>query len=124
MHILWLALVGVVAALTESDAGVVDWHKRLVGVPLTTFPSTAPVFHRVGTKNTKSVILTATEQNILAALNPVDGSIGALYALIREEHKLKLCPEWRHVYQPEDPILAFEKHGDSTFCNQYLSIRQ
>ncbi len=76
-----LASLGLVAAIHESDAGVIDWHKRLIGVPLTSTPSTAPVFHRVGQKNTKSVILAVTEQNVLAALNPVDGSLGACFVM-------------------------------------------
>jgi hypothetical protein len=63
--------------LHESDVGVVDWHKRLVGVPLTSSISTAPVFHRVEKRqSTKSVVLTATGSNVLAALNPVNGSVG------------------------------------------------
>ncbi len=69
----WL---GTTFGIQESDAGIIDWHKRLVGVPLVDSTSTAPVFHRVGGKNTKSVILAATGQNLLAALNPVDGSVG------------------------------------------------
>ncbi|KIY63627.1 DUF1620-domain-containing protein [Cylindrobasidium torrendii FP15055 ss-10] len=90
-----LALCGLVSALTEADVGVVDWHKQFVGVPLSASPATAPVFHRVGQKATRSVILTATEANVLAGLNPVNGSI-----------------DWRHVFEEDDPILAFTKHGD------------
>lgn len=59
-------------ALHESDVGVVDWHKRLVGVPLSAIPTMAPSFHRSGNK---SVILTATGNNVLAALEPADGSV-------------------------------------------------
>lgn len=62
--------------LHESDVGVLDWHKRLVGVPLTESISTAPVFHRVGSRNTKSVVISATGNNVLAGLNPVNGSVG------------------------------------------------
>lgn len=64
-------------ALHESDVGVVDWHKRLIGVPLINSIATAPTFHRVGGKNTQSVVLTATGSNVLAALSPVNGSVGA-----------------------------------------------
>ncbi|KAK0497691.1 hypothetical protein EDD18DRAFT_1158925 [Armillaria luteobubalina] len=85
----WL---GTTFGIQESDAGIIDWHKQLVGVPLVASTSTAPVFHRVGGKNTKSVILAATEQNVLAALNPVDGSVA-----------------WRHIFEPEDAIVTFQK---------------
>jgi hypothetical protein len=61
-------------ALQESEAGVVDWHKKLVGVPLSGSPSTAPVFHRFAER---SFVLTATENNVLAALDTKDGSVGA-----------------------------------------------
>lgn len=92
----WL---GTTFGIQESDAGIIDWHKRLVGVPLVDSTSTAPVFHRVGGKNTKSVILAATEQNVLAALNPVDGSVA-----------------WRHVFEPEDTIVTFQKQ-DTTVAS-------
>ncbi|KAK0200946.1 DUF1620-domain-containing protein [Desarmillaria ectypa] len=85
----WL---GTTFGIQESDAGIIDWHKRLVGIPLVDSTSTAPVFHRVGGKNTKSVILAATEHNVLAALNPVDGSV-----------------TWRHIFEPEDTIVTFQK---------------
>lgn len=59
-------------ALHESDVGVVDWQKRLVGVPLSGSISTAPSFHHAGNK---SIVLTATGNNVLAALEPDDGSV-------------------------------------------------
>ncbi|TFK50623.1 DUF1620-domain-containing protein [Heliocybe sulcata] len=91
-------LPGLACALHESEAGVVDWHKTLVGVPLAYSPSIAPAFHRVhDTANTtRSVILTATGNNVLAALNPVDGSVA-----------------WRHVFEPEDPVTAFRRGEDT-----------
>jgi len=59
-------------ALHESDVGVVDWHKEFIGVPLSGSISTSPSFHRV--KNS-SFIVAATSSNVLAALEPEDGSI-------------------------------------------------
>jgi hypothetical protein len=67
-------------ALHQSEVGVVDWHKNLIGIPLHGSRSTAPAFHRVVGENTQSVVLTATESNVLAALNPVNGSVGAVAA--------------------------------------------
>ena len=62
-----------VVALHESDVGVVDWHKHLVGVPLISSPSTVPSFH--STPDGESVVLTATGSNVLAALKTEDGSV-------------------------------------------------
>ena len=80
MRFLRLGLISVLCvsstALHESEVGIVDWHKHLIGVPLSSSTSTAPVFHRVGATSTKSVVITATGNNVLAALNPVNGSVG------------------------------------------------
>ncbi|KAL0573048.1 hypothetical protein V5O48_008907 [Marasmius crinis-equi] len=62
-------------ALHESDVGVVDWHKSHAGVPAVSSSTTAPKFHRVGGKNSQSVIISATESNTLAAWNAVNGSV-------------------------------------------------
>ena len=81
-----------VVALHASEAGVIDWHKPQIGVPLIFSQSLAPTFHRVTQKHsneygialndtTQSVILTATSANVLAALDPVKGGIGEFYNL-------------------------------------------
>ncbi|KAF8884531.1 hypothetical protein BD779DRAFT_1443085 [Infundibulicybe gibba] len=96
MFIFLLALICVLPtwALHESDVGVVDWHKHLVGVPLAGSISSAPIFHRFGSEgHTQSLLLTATLNNVLAALHPVNGSVA-----------------WRHVFEHEDRILLFHKH--------------
>ncbi|KAL0064178.1 hypothetical protein AAF712_008900 [Marasmius tenuissimus] len=82
------------SALHESDVGVVDWHKSHIGVPSVSSTITAPKFHRVGGKNTQSVIISATESNTLAALNPVNGTVA-----------------WRYVFEPEDRIISVYKQG-------------
>ena len=76
-------LVGIFAlptlAIHASEAGVVDWHKPLIGDTLTGNPSLSPIFHRVGEQNesTQSYILTASSSNVFAALHPGNGTIGA-----------------------------------------------
>jgi hypothetical protein len=69
-------------ALHESQVGIIDWYKSLIGVPKTSSPLSSPIFHRVGEPNqpTQSVILTATESNVLAALDPVNGSVGVFFS--------------------------------------------
>ncbi|EGO03055.1 hypothetical protein SERLA73DRAFT_103134 [Serpula lacrymans var. lacrymans S7.3] len=76
-------------ALHESDVGVVDWHKKLIGVPLYHSLQTAPVFYQ-------DIVYTATGNNVLAALNATDGSI-----------------VWRSIFEPEDPISAFGVHSNT-----------
>jgi hypothetical protein len=71
---LFLLCLPAAQALHESDVGVVDWHKHLIGVPLAGALATAPIFHRIGEK---SVILTATGNNVFAALDSENGSLGA-----------------------------------------------
>ncbi|KAF8153864.1 hypothetical protein B0H34DRAFT_661928 [Crassisporium funariophilum] len=87
---LLLSLCVTTLALHESDVGIVDWNKHLVGVPLFGSPSTAPAFHLVGNK---SIILTATGNNVLAALEPEDGSV-----------------LWRYIFDPEDRIAGYYRH--------------
>lgn len=87
---LFLVSLAVTAwALHESDVGVVDWNTKLIGVPLHGSPHTAPKFYG-------DYVLTATSNNVLAALNATDGSI-----------------VWRSIYDAEDPIMAFSHHDDS-----------
>ncbi|KAF4611826.1 hypothetical protein D9613_004025 [Agrocybe pediades] len=83
--------VGTTWALHESDVGVVDWHKHMVGIPLSGSISTSPSFHLV---NGKNIILTATTNNVLAALEPEDGSI-----------------IWRYIFDPEDRIAGYYKNA-------------
>lgn len=73
-----LLLLPLSQALHESDVGIVDWHKHLIGVPLAGTTATAPAFHHT---NGTSILLTATGNNVLAALNPGDGSVGAYKVL-------------------------------------------
>lgn len=77
MRLLFFSILAVLAstvwALHESDVGVVDWHKHLIGVPLLQSLATAPVFHRVGSR---SLILTATANNVVAALDSDNGTVG------------------------------------------------
>ncbi|KAF5329640.1 hypothetical protein D9619_009262 [Psilocybe cf. subviscida] len=82
-------------ALHAADAGVVDWHKHLVGAPMTGAAVTAPSFYRTIDEDTgteESTILTATGNNVLAALKTTDGSV-----------------RWRYIFEKEDRILGYWK---------------
>jgi hypothetical protein len=63
-------------ALRAEDAGVLDWHVPLVGVPLTQFARTAPVVHRA--RAVDALIVTATQSNVLAGIHPDNGTLGWL----------------------------------------------
>jgi len=74
------SLCTAVAALHESDAGIVDWHQPHAGVPQTSFLSTAPTFHaKPGRPPTEALLLTATSSNVLAAFHASNGSLGACH---------------------------------------------
>ncbi|EJD05202.1 DUF1620-domain-containing protein [Fomitiporia mediterranea MF3/22] len=95
--IFWL--LSAVYALHASEAGVVDWHKPFIGVPFTHSQSLAPTFHRfnagTGRRSTKSVVLSATSSNVLAALDAVAGNI-----------------TWRYGFDHGDPIVNFRAFGN------------
>ncbi|KIY53056.1 DUF1620-domain-containing protein [Fistulina hepatica ATCC 64428] len=91
--LLWSVLC---AALHESDVGVINWHKEFVGVPNLAGPP--PVFHRVGSKSTRSVVLAATESNAFAAFDPISGEI-----------------VWRHIHEDHDPVATFRAFDDGMY---------
>ncbi|KAH7882607.1 hypothetical protein F5I97DRAFT_2067794 [Phlebopus sp. FC_14] len=88
-QLLLASLCLVASALHESEVGIVDWHTKLIGVPLLDSAHTQPTIH-------DDLVLTATSNNVLAALNVTDGSI-----------------VWRSIHQEEDNIFGFKVH-DST----------
>ncbi|KAI0758760.1 hypothetical protein C8Q74DRAFT_1299849 [Fomes fomentarius] len=98
MRLLALSLLTVCAqALHSYEAGVTDWHKSLAGVPLAHLDSTAPRFHRRkyedGSSN--SVVLTATQSNVLAALHSANGTLA-----------------WRYLFEDNDHVVGFQKDTD------------
>lgn len=67
-----------VLGISQRDAGLHDWHLELMGLPATE-PGTSPRFHYpAGPSNTasSSLVYTATQKNVLAALDPKTGAIG------------------------------------------------
>ncbi|TFK65860.1 DUF1620-domain-containing protein [Pluteus cervinus] len=100
IHRLWLLALFVpclVSAIQESDVGVIDWYKPFVGVPIIQSRATAPGFYRVsGSEGTEGrLVLSATGNNVLAALNSTDGSIA-----------------WRRIFDNEDPLSLYHVSGD------------
>ena len=76
--LLCATLIHQALALHESDVGVIDWHKPLIGLPNPQDPLTLPSFHRVRderTQLTNSVVITGTRSNVLAGVDPMNGSL-------------------------------------------------
>jgi hypothetical protein len=77
-----LALFPTAAALQEDLAGKVDWHTRLVGVPLLNVngrPALSPrtVCAKLCAPGAaRNLLVSVSEKNVLAAVNAVDGEIG------------------------------------------------
>ncbi|KAG8863325.1 hypothetical protein FRB96_008816 [Tulasnella sp. 330] len=94
-------------AISRSDAGVVDWQKTLVGVPNVQLSATPPTFHRVATGGGKTLafLLTMTNSNIFAVLDPVDGTVA-----------------WRNIFRNDDPILNFKANLDGSFSDFFKGV--
>lgn len=63
-------------ALHQSDAGKVDWHKELIGLPRIETTAVAPRFERTAGQKQRSFIVTVSKSNVVSAVNAVDGNIG------------------------------------------------
>lgn len=71
----WL-FIAVVSALHADEAGVIDWHHKLIGTPL---EGSSTFLHRPLAVS-GALAFTLTDKNVLAALNPRDGGIGTICA--------------------------------------------
>jgi hypothetical protein len=73
-----LNLVEPTRAIYASQAGQIDWHEQYIGPAYVHSTALQPRFHRVGGGRTpaQAVYLTATQRNVLAALNPSEGNLG------------------------------------------------
>ncbi|PPQ71078.1 hypothetical protein CVT25_007866 [Psilocybe cyanescens] len=95
-------------ALHESDVGVVDWHKQLIGVPLSGAVPSAPSFlhYKADEGSNRTIIVTATGNNVLAALEPEDGSVCTWFIVTIYASSSHL---WRYIFDSEDRIAGYYK---------------
>ena len=70
LTLVWLFL-SVVGALHADEAGVIDWHHKLIGIPLK-----GSTFLHKPVAGSGALSFTLTDRDVLAALNPRDGAIG------------------------------------------------
>ncbi|WVQ97485.1 hypothetical protein IAU59_004599 [Kwoniella sp. CBS 9459] len=93
-----------VSALQADLAGIVDWHKPLIGTPLLE-PTPPLIVHtglrpradKAGSVNTStSGVLMMTRKNVLALLDMNDGGI-----------------VWRQQLEDDDPVVSFHHQDDS-----------
>lgn len=112
-----------VLGISQRDAGLHDWHLELVGMPALE-TGTSPRFHYpAGPTNTasSSLVYTATQKNVLAALDPKTGVIGES----RMEVLIKaVCRTAAEYMYPSviccDLSCSGLQHGDTSF--QTLSL--
>lgn len=84
MRLFSLALVGALLtpAVSPSSAqpSTAEWQKTLIGVPSLQLPASGPKFHRLPLRDGKALtfLLAITTKNVLAALDPVGGSVGTI----------------------------------------------
>lgn len=72
--LVWLSIFfSTCLALYESDAGKIDWHDSLIGIPRTESAAVAPKFQ---TSSGISLIVTVSENNVLGVIYPLSGVIG------------------------------------------------
>ena len=67
------------SAISQRDAGLHDWSIPLIGQPATA-PGARPRFHYPAgpaETATSALVYTTTERNVLAAIEPRGGGIGA-----------------------------------------------
>lgn len=104
-----------VAALHESDVGIIDWHQPHTGVPQTWSLSTAPTFHaKPGRPPTEALLLTATSSNVLAAVHASNGSLGACHLYHGYPKASNFSTAWRSIFEPSDNIVRYQKHREGT----------
>ena len=71
LAVVWFC-VSSVGALHADEAGVIDWHHKLIGTPL----KNSTFLHKP-VAGSGALAFTLTDRNVLAALNPRDGAIGS-----------------------------------------------
>lgn len=84
-----LAFFASANALLETQAGVIDWNRAQIGVPLTRSIATAPSLHaptrksRLKTKAPpgEGLLISGTNSNVLGVVRANNGSVGR-YAVV------------------------------------------
>jgi len=75
--LLFLGLLATVSGLHADEAGVVDWHHKLIGTPR----KEATFLHQP-LSTSGALAFALTDRSVLAALNPRDGTIGTIVLAI------------------------------------------
>lgn len=73
LAVVWFC-VSAVGALHSDEAGLIDWHHKLIGTPL----KDSTFLHKP-VAGSGALAFTLTDRNVLAALNPRDGTVGRHY---------------------------------------------
>ncbi|KIO18758.1 hypothetical protein M407DRAFT_11722, partial [Tulasnella calospora MUT 4182] len=92
----WLATLVSCSSVSVTNKPA-TWHKTLIGVPQTSSPASSPILHHLPLRDGKVLgyLLTSTTKNILAALDPIGGSV-----------------VWRHILDDDDYLEEFRANHD------------
>lgn len=85
-----LNLIEPTHAIYASQAGQIDWHEQYIGPPYVHSTALQPRFHRIGGGGrtpAQSIYISATQRNVLAALNPSEGNLGTCPLAIFSSHR-------------------------------------
>lgn len=96
ISILLLAFLPVILALQSNLAGLVDWHKPLLGQPLLEPSPPSIVETKAGRR-----VLAITDKNVFGALNENGTAI------------------WRQQLDESDPVVSYHVDGE---CECYGSV--
>ena len=89
-------------ALQANLAGIVDWHKPLIGPPLL-----EPTPPRLVETSKGRVVVGLTRKNVLACLDAKTGDIG-MFTTREEAHGAV----WRYHFEEIDPVVSYHVHDD------------
>lgn len=123
-----LSSVTSVYAVYADDAYHIDYHQALLGVP----QPEATFFHRPSSSSSASLLYTISDQAILGAVNPKDGSLVWRQSLAGEKPSSDLVVEDAMKLSEEEQLKAFRdtnparggllaKDGSGSILSYYAS---
>lgn len=104
----FLAILIPALAIQADLAGVVDWHKPLIGLPVLEPTPPSLVDTAAGRR-----VVGITKSNVLAVLNAETGDIGKLASSCFSQ----LTIAWRYKLEDVDPVVSYHVQDDCKFAD-------
>lgn len=101
----FLTFLSTALAIQANLAGIVDWHKPLIGLPVLDPTPPTLVESSAGRR-----VVSITKSNVLAVMNAEDGGVGELCPILRLEPELTLV--WRYQLEDADPVVSYHIRDD------------